>query len=136
MAAGAIRATALAGAALAPGLAWLAGSATATRTVRLASQITIASHGLTFSGRVTARNADCGRQRRVTLYRKRSLVLGSVTTSASGRWKITASGSAGITLGRFYAKVARRSEGTAGTIYVCEGATSRTIAFSQPTARR
>jgi hypothetical protein len=65
----------------------------------------------------------------VTLYRTPSLVLGSTTTRSSGSWKITVSGSAGITLGHFYAKVKARSEGTAGTIYVCKRATSKTIAY-------
>ena len=67
----------------------------------------------------------------VTLYRTNGNVLGSTTTSSSGRWKITASGSAGITLGHFYAKVKRRSEGTAGTTYVCKAAVSPTIPYHQ-----
>jgi hypothetical protein len=57
--------------------------------------------------------------------------LGSATTSASGHWKITASGSAGISLGHFYAKVAKRSKGAAATIYVCTAAKSKTIALHQ-----
>lgn len=103
----------------------------ATRTVTIASHISIKSAGLTFSGRVTARNAACDSGRKVTLYRTSSLKLGSATTNLSGHWKITASGSAGISLGHFYAKVNQRSEGTAGTIYVCKAARSKTIAFHQ-----
>jgi hypothetical protein len=105
------------------------GIAEATRTVRIASRITIESHGLTFSGRVRSGNAACESARRVTLYREHALVLGSTTTNAAGTWKITASGSAGITLGHFYARVKRRSEGTTGTIYVCGAARSRTIPY-------
>jgi hypothetical protein len=101
--------------------------ALATRTVNITSHISIASKGLTFSGKVTSSNAACARGRKVTLYRSRSLVLGTATTNAAGRWKLTVPGSAGITLGRFYAKVRTRSEGTAGTIYVCKAATSKTI---------
>jgi hypothetical protein len=101
----------------------------ATRTVTIASHVSIKSKGLTFSGRVTANNAACDSGRKVTLYRTSSLKLGSATTSSSGRWKITASGSAGISLGHFYAKVTKRSEGTAGTIYVCKAARSATIAL-------
>jgi hypothetical protein len=104
-------------------------AADATRTVTIASHITIQSNSLTFSGKVTSPNVACKRGRKVALYRTPSLVLGSTTTGRSGRWRITASGSAGITLGRFYARVARRSEGTAGTIYVCKGARSRTIRY-------
>jgi len=103
--------------------------AQATRTVRIASHITIKSHELTFSGRVRSSNAACRSARKVTLYRKQSQVLGSATTNSAGSWKITASGSAGITLGRFYARVKKRSEGTAGTIYVCGAATSKTIPY-------
>ena len=103
----------------------------ATRTVKIASHISIKSKGLTFSGRVTAKNAACDSARKVTLYRTSSLKLGSATTSSSGHWKITASGSAGISLGHFYAKVTKLSEGTAGTIYVCKAARSGTIALHQ-----
>ena len=103
----------------------------ATRTVKITSHISIKDKGLTFSGRVTAKNSACDSGRKVTLYRTRSLKLGSATTNSSGHWKITASGSVGISLGHFYAKVSRRSEGTAGTIYVCKSARSKTIAFKQ-----
>jgi hypothetical protein len=106
-------------------------SAFATRTVTITSHISIKSKGLTFSGGVTAKNAACDAGRKVTLYRTSALKLGSATTSSSGHWKITASGSAGISLGHFYAKVAKRSEGAAGTIYVCTAAKSKTIAFHQ-----
>jgi hypothetical protein len=104
-------------------------TAEATKTVAIASQITIKSKGLKFSGVVSAINAACKTSRKVTLYRKPSQVLGSTTTTSSGRWHITPSGSAGITLGHFYATVKKRSEGTAGTIYVCKAATSTTIPY-------
>ena len=104
-------------------------TAEATRTVRIASHVTIKSSSLTFSGKVTSSNSACKVARKVTLYRTASLKLGSTTTSSSGRWKITVSGSAGITLGRFYAKVAKRSEGAAGTIYVCKTARSKTVRY-------
>ena len=111
----------------------LAGSLTpagATKTVTIGSHVTIKGKGLTFSGNVTSSKAACKAGRKVTLYRAGSLVLGSATTSSSGHWKITVSGSAGITLGRFYAKVKKRSEGTAGTIYVCKAATSPTVPYT------
>jgi hypothetical protein len=106
--------------------------ALATRTVRITSHVTIKSKGLTFTGRVTASNSACDAHRRVKLYRQAgSLLLGAATTNSSGHWKITAAGFAGVSLGHFYAKVQQRSEGTAGTIYVCKAATSPTIAFNQ-----
>ncbi len=106
--------------------------ADATRTVKISSHITIKDKGLKFSGKVSAKNSACDSGRKVTLYRKSgSLKLGTATTSASGAWKIQPSGFAGISLGHFYAKVSKRTEGTAGTIYVCKGATSKTIPFHQ-----
>lgn len=66
------------------------------------------------------------------LYRTESrLVLGATTTSSSGRWRITAAGFAGISLGHFFAKVRQQREGAAGTIYVCRAATSPTIPYNQ-----
>jgi hypothetical protein len=106
-------------------------AADATRTVTIASHISISGKVLTFSGKVSSPNTACQSGRKVTLYRTNGNVLGSTTTGSSGHWKIKASGSAGISLGHFYAKVKRRSEGTAGTIYVCKGAVSRTIPFHQ-----
>ncbi|GAC1436500.1 MAG: hypothetical protein NVSMB51_08020 [Solirubrobacteraceae bacterium] len=102
-------------------------AADATQTVRIKSRISIRSTGLRFSGRVSAANAACQGARKVTLHRKLSQVLGSTTTDGAGRWTITVSGSAGISLGRFYASVRQRSDGTAGTIYVCRAAKSQTI---------
>ncbi len=104
-------------------------SADATRVVRISSHISIHSEGLTFSGRVTSPNHACVPMRKVTLYRTNGNVLGHTHTNAQGHWKITASGSAGISLGHFYAKVKRISQGAAGTIYVCRAARSRTIGY-------
>jgi glutamate synthase domain-containing protein 3 len=109
------------------GLLSVLAAADATRTVRIPSHITIHSHGLTFNGRVKSPNAGCKPGRRVTLHRTNGNILGHATTNSAGKWTITASGSAGISLGRFYATVKRRAEGAAGTIYVCKAARSRTI---------
>ena len=106
------------------------GSAYATRTVTLASHISIKSdHNTTFTGRVTSSNAACEDARTVTLYTTTKLKLGTTKTNKHGAWKITASGFAGISLHHFFAKVAKLSSGTAGTIYVCKAATSKTIPF-------
>jgi hypothetical protein len=120
-------------AASALGLACLLGAADATQTVRIASHISIRAHQLDFRGKVTSPNAACKQGRHVSLYRRLSgggrQRLGTDITGASGKWHITVSGSAGISLSHFYAKVRRRAEGTAGTIFVCKSAHSRTIAF-------
>jgi hypothetical protein len=130
-----LKLTAISAAASALVLALALPGAQATRTVTITSHITIQGKGLKFSGKVTAANPACKGNRRVTLYRKLSngsrRALSSTTTNASGSWKITASGSAGITMSHFFASVKKRSEGTAGTIYVCTAATSKTIAFKQ-----
>ena len=105
------------------------GSAFATNTVLVASHISIKSHhNTTFTGRVTS-HTGCQDGRKVTLYTTTKLKLGKTKTNKNGYWKIKASGFAGISLHHFYAKVAKFSNGTAGTIYVCKAATSKTIAF-------
>jgi hypothetical protein len=126
-----VRMVVLAASALAVASTLVATTADAMKTVNIASHVSIKSTGLTFSGKVTSSNAACVTGRKVTLYRTNGNVLGSITTGSSGRWKITAQGSAGITLGHFYAKAKRRSEGTAGTIYVCGAAVSPTIPYHQ-----
>lgn len=106
------------------------GSAYAARTVTLTSHSSIKSHhNTTFTGRVTSSNPGCEAARRVTLYTTTKLKLGTAKTTKHGYWTIKASGFAGISLHHFFAKVAKLSSGAAGTIYVCEAATSRTISF-------
>jgi glutamate synthase domain-containing protein 3 len=111
----------------------LLGVADATRTVRITSHISIKAHQLDFRGKVTSSNTACKDGRHVSLYRRLSgggrQRLGTDVTGASGKWHVTVSGFAGVSLSNFYAKVRRRAEGTAGTIYVCKSAHSKTIAF-------
>ncbi|MGN6557936.1 MAG: hypothetical protein ACTHLH_07970 [Solirubrobacterales bacterium] len=114
----------------------VAAVASATRTVRIPSKVSIANrHGLLFAGRVTASNHACVEQRKVVLYRViengPDQALGHDITGGNGRWSVEVSGFAGISLSHFYAKVKRRSEGAAGTIYVCQGDRSRTIELAR-----
>jgi hypothetical protein len=112
-------------------------TAFATRTIKVPSTISIKSNGLHFSGKVgTAKNGKpCRDQRKVVLFKVISggpdQALAHDVTGTSGAWSITPSGSAGITLARFYAKVKQRSDGAAGTIHVCQAAKSKTIKVSQ-----
>jgi hypothetical protein len=124
-----VKATALVTLASALALGSYLPTAMATKTVKRPSHISIKSSGLKFSGNVTSSNATCDGGRKVTLYRTPSQKLGSTTTNGAGAWKLTLPGSAGITLGHFYATVKQRSEGTAGTIYVCKAARSKTISY-------
>ena len=106
------------------------GSAYATRIVNVASHISIKSHhNTTFTGRVTSSDPGCEDARKVALYATTGLKLGTAKTNKYGDWKIKASGFAGISLHHFFAKVAKFSNGAAGTIYLCKAATSKTIPF-------
>jgi hypothetical protein len=102
-----------------------------THVVKINSRVSIAEHNLTFHGKVRSPNAGCLAHRRVKLKRHISAgndqTMGADTTDVHGRWSIHVSGFAGITLNHFYAHLKRRSEGAAGTIFVCRGDRSRTI---------
>jgi hypothetical protein len=108
--------------------------AAASRTVAIGSRITIKSTEMRFGGRVTSSNQACAEQRKVVLYKVVSggpdQALGRARTDAGGRWSVTVSGFAGISLSRFYAKAKARTEGAAGTLYTCRAARSKTIGFS------
>jgi hypothetical protein len=108
----------------------LVGTAEA-RTVTISSAVSIKASDLTFSGRVTSPNSACRDARRVTLYERLSSggsrKIGGYTTGPSGKWRVTVSGFAGVSMEHFFAKVKQRSEGAAGTTYVCRAARSATI---------
>lgn len=108
----------------------LAGPASATQIVNVPSTVTIAGKGLHFHGKVGAANSGCLGGRTVRLLRVGGQKLGTTKTKANGSWKLTVSGSAGISMASFYAKVKKRSEGTAGTIYVCGRARSAKVPYS------
>lgn len=122
----------LASAAVALMAALVAGPATATRTIQVPSQISIKSKDLKFTGKVTAGKYEpCAQQRKVILYKVvkggPDQAVGETRTSLKGNYSIIPQGSAGISLARFYAKARKVSEGTAGTIYVCKAARSKTV---------
>jgi hypothetical protein len=107
------------------------GSALASRTVTIGSAISIGSAGLRFHGKVSSPNSACAEDRKVVLYKAvqggPDEAFGHAKTDRNGRWSIQVSGFAGVSLTPFYAKAPRRSEGAAGTIYVCSAARSKTI---------
>jgi hypothetical protein len=95
------------------------------------STISIASFELGFHGRVRAPLPFCRSHRRVALLKVvrggRDEVMGHARTGAGGKWSISVSGFAGVSLARFNA-VARRKRGHFARLpYVCAAATSRTI---------
>lgn len=116
---------------IAVGVSALVSTAAGTQVVKIRSKVTIQSNSLVFHGKVKSPNPGCREGRKVKLKRVFSggpdLLVGTDTTDAHGRWRITPQGSAGISLARFYARVRRSSEGTAGTIFVCKSDRSRTV---------
>jgi hypothetical protein len=109
----------------------LAVPALGTRTVKIPSRVTIASTGMVMHGHVESPRHPCIEGRKVKLKRVISggsdQVMGTATTNVHGRWRLRLSGFAGISLARFYARVRRRAEGTAGTIFVCRPDRSREV---------
>ena len=102
-----------------------------THVVKINSKVSIAEHNLTFHGKVRSPNHGCVEGRKVRLKRHvtagHDQTMGAATTDSTGRWSVHVSGFAGITLNHFYAHLKRRSEGAAGTIFVCRGDRSRSI---------
>ena len=126
IAAGALALTAL------PGHAAAESGGFPARVVRIPSHLTISARpsDLTFSGRVSSPQRPCLGDRRVTLYSFPRRALGTARTGPDGRWSIRVSGFAGVSLSTFYARVAARGDGTAGTTYVCRAARSRSVGLT------
>ena len=114
-------------AAAAVAVAALAGVAAATRTVTIPSTIKISAYA--YKGRVTSSNKACASERTVVLKQKGHGVLGRTESKASGSWEVPPEELhfKGPLPYKVYAEVKTRSEGTAGTIYKCLGATSKTV---------
>lgn len=102
--------------------------ASATRIVRIGSSVTISERAPAFHGRVKSPNGACRQGRKVKLYRLQpgpAVLLGTTRTNRRGKWVVHTEllGSAA-----YYARLLPRRDGTAGTIYVCRGDRSRTVA--------
>jgi hypothetical protein len=115
-----------------------AGQAAATRTIKIPSAISInvKKNSLHFTGTVTAgKYQPCQQFRKVSLLKVATggpgQVVGHATTNAHGQWSIVPQGSAGISMATFQAKVKKSSQGAAGTIYVCNAATSKKVTPSR-----
>jgi hypothetical protein len=96
------------------------------QTVELKSTITINPYGS--AGKVSASNANCVESRQVVVKEKGYGKIGSTTTSSTGSWKAEPKYKGNVPL-KVWAEVKPVTQGTAGTIYKCLGATSmvRTI---------
>lgn len=96
------------------------------QTVELKSTITINPYGS--AGKVSAANANCVESRQVVIKEKGYGKIGSTTTSSTGSWKAEPKYKGNVPL-KVWAEVKPVTQGTAGTIYKCLGASSpvRTI---------
>ncbi len=100
------------------------------QTVRIKSTITIGASG--YQGKVKAKNPNCIGQRIVVLKQKGKGVLSRVESKDNGNWKADLEDlNENIKLpAKVFAEVKPVSQGTAGTIYRCLGAVSRTVEIS------
>jgi hypothetical protein len=99
----------------------------ATNTVRIDSRVTISERPPNFHGHVRSDNDACESKRRVKLFRERrgpDKLLGRDRSNDAGRWVEEVDP---LKSGAYYARVVRREEGTAGTIFVCKGDRSETV---------
>ncbi|HET9592795.1 MAG TPA: hypothetical protein VFP17_07755 [Solirubrobacterales bacterium] len=97
------------------------------QTVKIKSTITIGASG--YQGKVKAANANCVEERTVVLKQKGNGVLSRVETKPNGNWKADLEAlNENIKIpAKVFAEVKPVTQGTAGTIYKCLGAVSKTV---------
>jgi hypothetical protein len=97
------------------------------QTVKIQSTITLGAAG--YQGKVKASNANCVEERTVVLKQKGNGVLSRTETKPNGNWKADLEElNANIKIpAKVFAEVKPVTQGTAGTIYKCLGATSKTV---------
>ena len=95
-------------------------------TVRIDSKVTITKTSPVFAGRVKSPNPGCKAHRTVSLHvvEQNNDVIGTDRSGPRGKWRIAFQGEGEA---HYYASVARRVEGAAGTTYVCRHDTSPPI---------
>jgi hypothetical protein len=101
--------------------------ALATNIVKIDSKVRISHHAPAFHGRVKSDNQACEEGRNVKLFKRRhgpDHVLGHDESNHNGGWKVHVDP---LSSGAYYAKVTRREEGAAGTIFVCRRDRSKTV---------
>ena len=92
------------------------------QTVELKSTITINPFGS--AGKVSSSNANCVEDRQVIVKEKGYGKIGSTTTSSTGSWKAEPKYKGNVPL-EVWAEAKPVTQGTAGTIYKCLGASSK-----------
>lgn len=97
------------------------------QTVEIKSTITINPYGS--AGKVSASNANCTEERRVVVKEVGIGKIGAIETTSTGSWKAEPKYRGKLPF-KVYAEVKPVTQGTAGTIYKCLGAKSRTVTIS------
>jgi hypothetical protein len=105
----------------------LTASAGVGQVVRIATTVQISPYA--YSGKVKAANPNCVEERTVVLKQKGYGALGRTTSDEQGKWEIAPETLRykGPLPYKLYAEAKPVSQGTAGTIYKCLAATSKTI---------
>ncbi|HSS05251.1 MAG TPA: hypothetical protein VLK89_08725 [Solirubrobacterales bacterium] len=102
----------------------------ATKIVNVSSTLTISQYA--YKGKVSAANPACIAERAVVLKQQGHGVLGRAQSTETGKWEVNPEDLhfKGQLPYKIYAELKPKSEGTAGTIYKCGGATSKTITIN------
>jgi len=97
------------------------------QTVKVKSQVTIGAVG--YQGKVKAANSNCVGERTVVLKQKGNGVLSRVESKANGNWKADLEElNRNIEIpAKVFAEVKASTQATAGPIYKCGAATSKTV---------
>lgn len=100
------------------------------QTVQVKSEISLGAAG--YQGKVKAANPNCVGERTVVLKQVGSGVLSRVKTNSSGGWKAELEElNRNIKIpAKVFAEVKSQTQATAGPIYKCLGAKSRTVTIS------
>lgn len=100
------------------------------QTVKVKTTLKISSYG--YKGKVLAGNANCVAGRTVVLKQKGHGVLGRDTSEDNGKWEVSPEDLKfkGQLPFKLYAEVKPITQATAGPIYKCLAATSKTITIA------
>jgi len=93
------------------------------QTLTIKSSLTMNPFGS--AGKVSSPNANCLEQRQIVIKEVGKGKIGSATTSSTGSWKAEPKYKGSVPI-KVYSEVKPLTQGTAGTIYKCLGATSKT----------
>ncbi|MDX6608510.1 MAG: hypothetical protein QOF85_435 [Solirubrobacterales bacterium] len=104
-----------------------AGAAKPGQTVTVPSALKISAYG--YKGKVTSGNPNCIAERTVVLKQKGHGLLGRTKSTDTGSWEVSPEELKfkGPLPYKLYAEVKPLTQATAGPIYKCEAATSKTI---------